>query len=225
MAETGKTHQAFLHLLHADACPPELSFSIDGALCILFDLDKDRCSYISPHIEQFTGNQESWYHGRQSRHFLKKILHPDDFHSFYVDAILSPPLKNISYEQLAEEQSYDIRDFRMRIAHRKAYWVAFHGELIRVFRNTQERPVFLLACMHLEEGKNAPPEILYEAISPREKEILQLISNGDSSKIIADKLNISSETVVSHRKNLIHKLKVKNSVELVKFALLRKLIN
>lgn len=55
-------------------------------------------------------------------------------------------------------------------------------------------------------------------ISAREKEILLLISNGFSSKEIADKLYISNHTAISHRKNLIEKFKVKNTAHLIKRA-------
>ena len=55
-------------------------------------------------------------------------------------------------------------------------------------------------------------------ISPREKEVLQLIGQGFSAKEIADKLFISTHTAISHRKNLITKFAVKNSPELIKEA-------
>ena len=55
-------------------------------------------------------------------------------------------------------------------------------------------------------------------ISPREKEILQLIANGYSAREIAGHLFISEATVVSHRKNLLIKFKVKNTAELIKKA-------
>ncbi len=56
-------------------------------------------------------------------------------------------------------------------------------------------------------------------ISPREKQVLQLIADGFSSKQIADLLFISNHTAVSHRKNLIEKFQVKNTAHLVKRAL------
>lgn len=56
-------------------------------------------------------------------------------------------------------------------------------------------------------------------ISPREKQVLQLIADGFSSKEIADILFISNHTAVSHRKNLIEKFQVKNTAHLVKRAL------
>lgn len=55
-------------------------------------------------------------------------------------------------------------------------------------------------------------------ISDREKEVLVLIGNGYSSKEIAEKLFISDHTVISHRKNLIEKFKVKNTAHLIKEA-------
>ena len=55
-------------------------------------------------------------------------------------------------------------------------------------------------------------------ISPREKEILQLIANGFSSKEIADRLYISNHTAISHRKNLIEKFQAKNTAHLINRA-------
>ncbi|MBP0904198.1 response regulator transcription factor [Mariniflexile gromovii] len=55
-------------------------------------------------------------------------------------------------------------------------------------------------------------------ISPREKEVLQLIADGYSSKEIASKLYISNHTAISHRKNLIEKFQVKNTAHLIKKA-------
>jgi DNA-binding NarL/FixJ family response regulator len=50
--------------------------------------------------------------------------------------------------------------------------------------------------------------------SKRELEIMKLISNGFASKQIADNLNISKLTVDTHRKNLIKKAGVRNTIEL-----------
>lgn len=55
-------------------------------------------------------------------------------------------------------------------------------------------------------------------ISPREYEVLELISNGLITKEIAVRLNISDSTVVTHRKHLISKLNVHNTAELIKEA-------
>ncbi|MEG0808162.1 MAG: LuxR C-terminal-related transcriptional regulator [Alistipes sp.] len=58
----------------------------------------------------------------------------------------------------------------------------------------------------------------FEIISAREKEVLQLIELGFSSKQIALKLNISKNTVDRHRQNMMDKLRVGNSMEAIRVA-------
>jgi PAS domain S-box-containing protein len=60
----------------------------------------------------------------------------------------------------------------------------------------------------VEDGHSAPTK--------REKEILHLIGEGLSTKQMAEKLHISVNTVETHRRHLLEKLKVKNSMELIK---------
>lgn len=55
-------------------------------------------------------------------------------------------------------------------------------------------------------------------ISRREKEVLSLISDGKRRKEIADDLFISINTVNNHRRNILEKLQVSNSIEAVKLA-------
>lgn len=64
-----------------------------------------------------------------------------------------------------------------------------------------------------------------EILSKREIEILKLICKEYSNAEIADKLFLSISTVETHRKNLISKLGVNNTVGLVKFAIKNKLID
>ncbi|HVD99698.1 MAG TPA: response regulator transcription factor [Cytophagaceae bacterium] len=62
-------------------------------------------------------------------------------------------------------------------------------------------------------------------ISEREKEILQYVAQGLSTKLIAEKLNISTRTVEAHRMKIMKKVKASNSAELIKKAIQHKLIN
>jgi DNA-binding CsgD family transcriptional regulator len=57
-----------------------------------------------------------------------------------------------------------------------------------------------------------------DTISTREQEILKLISLGYSSKAISERLHISTETVKTHRKNLLGKTNCKNGIDLVRFG-------
>ncbi len=61
-------------------------------------------------------------------------------------------------------------------------------------------------------------------ITPRELEIIELISQGHTSKTAAEKLFISVLTVIKHRKNIIRKLNMKNFTEVIVYAMSNKLI-
>lgn len=62
-------------------------------------------------------------------------------------------------------------------------------------------------------------------LTAREKEVLELVSNGNSTKQIADMLGISIRTVESHRINMLKKMKVSNTAELIKKAVEMKLLS
>jgi DNA-binding NarL/FixJ family response regulator len=55
-------------------------------------------------------------------------------------------------------------------------------------------------------------------LTPREKEVLRLVAEGWTSKEIGGRLGISPKTVEVFRQNLLRKLSVKNSVQLVLMA-------
>lgn len=61
-------------------------------------------------------------------------------------------------------------------------------------------------------------------LTPREKEILELIAEGFTNPQIAEKIFLSQFTIDSHRKNLLAKLNVKNTASLIRLAVERKLI-
>lgn len=58
-----------------------------------------------------------------------------------------------------------------------------------------------------------------QKLSKREIEVLKSITNGNTSREIAKQLSISDRTAESHRRNIIKKLNVKNTAELVSYAL------
>ena len=55
-------------------------------------------------------------------------------------------------------------------------------------------------------------------LSNRENDVLRAITSGKTTKEIAVKLSISNRTVESHRSNIMHKLGVKNTAQMVSFA-------
>ena len=63
-----------------------------------------------------------------------------------------------------------------------------------------------------------------DGLSPREREVLQLIAEGYTNKQIAEILSISIKTVQSHRANLMGKLDLHNRGDLIKYAIQKKII-
>jgi len=57
-----------------------------------------------------------------------------------------------------------------------------------------------------------------ELLSRREKEIVKLVSMGLSSRQISEEMEISFYTVETHRKNILKKVEIHNSAELIRFA-------
>ena len=58
----------------------------------------------------------------------------------------------------------------------------------------------------------------YRQLSNRERQVLQLIAEGNSTKEIAYKLHVSVKTIESHRQNIMAKLSIHNLAGLTKFA-------
>lgn len=56
-------------------------------------------------------------------------------------------------------------------------------------------------------------------LSPREKEILQLMAEGSTTKRIADQLKVSVKTVETHRQHIMDKLNIYSIAELTKYAI------
>jgi two-component system, NarL family, response regulator NreC len=65
----------------------------------------------------------------------------------------------------------------------------------------------------------------FESLSPREREIFQLIAEGHSNKEIAELLSVSTATIETHRAHVLQKLDVHNTAELVLYAVRRGVIS
>jgi DNA-binding CsgD family transcriptional regulator len=61
-------------------------------------------------------------------------------------------------------------------------------------------------------------------LTPREREIVQLVAEGKSTKEVADKLKISPKTADTHRTNIMRKLNLHSVSELVRYAIRNKLV-
>ncbi len=59
----------------------------------------------------------------------------------------------------------------------------------------------------------------YERLTDREKEILKLLVEGASSRKVAERLCLTTKTVLNHRRNIMEKLGIENPAQLIRYAL------
>lgn len=94
--------------------------------------------------------------------------------------------------------------------------------VINIYDNPQQVAKKLNSA--IEQSQTNPYSDSHE-LSEREREVLILVAQGMANKEIADRLNISVHTVMSHRKNITHKTGVKSVAGLTVYALLNNLLD
>jgi len=106
--------------------------------------------------------------------------------------------------------------------------LSFHRQMFRNVHSALENAESLPSAIEqndllrvlLEENEELKGRMKFNRLSTREKEIMEQIKEGHTSKEIAEILSISKLTVDTHRKNMMHKLEISNTAELIRFALL-----
>ena len=98
------------------------------------------------------------------------------------------------------------------------------SELIRAIHEaikgrTYVTPLIAGDLIRTYQAGGAPEKNLFKKISPRQREVLQLLTEGKSAKEIASILNISTRTVEFHKYRMMEQLNIKTSAELVRYAI------
>ncbi len=76
----------------------------------------------------------------------------------------------------------------------------------------------MLAEDYMRQMSQRGVEHSYELLTPREREILQMLGEGKSNKDVASQLNLSVYTVDTHRGNILEKLNLHNTAEMILYA-------
>ncbi len=77
----------------------------------------------------------------------------------------------------------------------------------------------------VEQNAGSPLRTESDELSARERDILTAVARGKTNKEIADEFNLSVHTVITHRKNISHKLGINSISGLTVYAILNKLID
>jgi DNA-binding NarL/FixJ family response regulator len=76
-----------------------------------------------------------------------------------------------------------------------------------------------------KQNHDGPPAASVPKLSPREREVVQLVSEGKASKEVATILNVTVATAETHRSNILRKLKLHSVAELVLYAVRNELVH
>jgi two-component system, NarL family, response regulator NreC len=106
------------------------------------------------------------------------------------------------------------------------------SDLVHAIRSVAEKKSFFSPTVsrvlledYMRKLQRTGGESSYDLLTPREREVLQLIAEGKSNKEVADMLNLSVYTVETHRGNLMEKLNLKGVPELILYAVRKGIIS
>ena len=83
----------------------------------------------------------------------------------------------------------------------------------------------VLLLDYMRKLQRSGAEDSYDLLSPREREVLQLVAEGKSNKEVAGLLNLSVFTVETHRAKIMQKLNLKGVPELILYAVRKGIIS
>ncbi|WP_160144095.1 LuxR C-terminal-related transcriptional regulator [Chryseolinea soli] len=187
-----------------------------------------RCSFlfIDKHYESFMGYLPE-EHKKGGLDFWFSKVHPDD-RKLLADRILE--FQGQARSSHSKEQPLSaMLNYRFRKGTGEWIWLQ-HTVLVAALDESGmiDKLVHRLRMLEALSTPVHPEKKPFEValkksdsvgrLTNREKQVLKLVAEGFSSKIIADQLSISINTVETHRRHLLEKLNAKNSMELVKRA-------
>ena len=224
------------------------NYALDSVLGIgpyftyIYDCYHGSYHFISKNIDKVLGYREEQLM-RLSRGAVYKVIHPEDR-----QAVISLARKSWNYIRNVKpdlRKKYKVSlDFRVRKCNREYVRVLLQkgilnqdkignvvhivgictdishwhkdNEVTLTIAGTEDEQTFLSYKVDKPDG--------HVSLSCREREILSLIARGYSSKSIATDLSISPHTVNSHRRNMMDKLGVHKTINLVNYAINQGLI-
>ncbi|MBN2275963.1 MAG: PAS domain-containing protein [Bacteroidales bacterium] len=189
-----------------------------NAFLIIFDVQKESMIWANDYFFQTTGNRRNDNIKLPLDSFLLNI-HPNDRSSFL----------NIIENSKNNESNGNSLICRIKSKANGWIWVFSH---FSIYESPKKGIVYFvnyateIDCSGLrkqllvlfEDNNDCFRNDVMKILTRREKEIFQLIVNGNTNKEISEMLNISIHTTKTHRKRIIHKMGIKNSTVLIRTA-------
>ena len=192
--------------------------------------------FISKNVEACIGVSKNELKHKGMRH-LWSLMHPDDIDKWLqaLDGLMRFTLSEIE-ENERSQMSYT---WNYRLKDHQGNYVNVIQNTTPLEFDQDNKPIIGLAHYTVLPGEMAmdvsasakklndkgeyetlyfnsySQKLLSDGISNRERDVIRLLVLNNSSKEIADKLNISPNTVDTHRRNILKKLKISSTGELI----------
>lgn len=189
----------------------------------IYDCFENSILYFNSAFETITG------HEHLSLEFLLEIIHPDDLPYFFEHEekglAFTNTLQFNEHFRYTLSYTYRIRkadgNYLRILQECQAIEVNNSGHLTKTFVTHKVLPYTEVRAPKDYKIFDKTQNIYIDSentyhLSKRELEILHLIKLGYNSSEVADKLNLSKNTVITHRKNILNKTKTKSFIELIK---------
>lgn len=211
--------------------------SVGDFYCYLFNLKAVQFDYISDSIESVLGYDKD----EITVPFFISLIHPDDVPYFIeFENQVVQFFNNLSTEQLS---NYKVR-YDYRVKTKSGNYVRILHQMMALITD-EENKISQTFCYHTDItylkpegtpllsfiGMNGEPSYVNVTantklnkpyslnLSKREIEIVKYLVQGSTSKDIAGKLHLSVHTVRTHRKNILRKLYLNNTIDLTTKAI------
>lgn len=221
----------------------EIMLSLGPCITWVLDIRTGKYIYVSKNIKSFLGYTADSF-AKKGINNIKRLIHPDDSKLVWSQnnqswhLILALPAAqrpghrynrtyrlrkaNGDYICLLEQNTVLQTDAKGNVTH----LFSICSDVTDLMKTNISVP-FVKATIEKKRVLKTPaPEKTPKQpfLSNREREIIKLVAQGYSSKLIADQLYISFHTVNTHRRNIIEKTRSKNASGLVQFAINNRII-
>ncbi len=137
------------------------------------------------------------------------------------------PKLRILVLSMHEEHQYAVRAIRAGAAGYLTKESASR-QLVEAIRKVASGGAFISAEIAQQLALGAMPDAkgpLHAALSDREFQVFQLIADGKSASDIAERLNLSVKTVSTHKSNILQKMNMTTTAELIRYAINQRLVD
>jgi DNA-binding NarL/FixJ family response regulator len=148
----------------------------------------------------------------------KDLKHSISYTDFDI-LILNPMLTGFASPQQIKNENVKIKIIALQSVLCENSHLLQYDETFSIYESADQIANKLKKTIVSPKSENSS-----ETLSSREKEIISLVVKGLSNKQIAEKLNLSIHTIISHRRNISTKLDIHSTSGLTIYAIVNKLI-